>query len=72
MKTLNLSFKGSLNQSHVFKLAYANEQLSELVVQKAMDDLAALHLFQKDGAQLYVSPTGANYVTTTTEPIFAK
>lgn len=71
MKTLNLNYKGSLGQGHVLKLAYANENLSEATVRKAMTDLAALQLFQKGEDQLYDNPQGAHYVTTTTDPIFS-
>lgn len=71
MKTLNLSYQGSLGQGHVLKLAYANENLSEATVREAMNDLAGLQLFQKGEDLLYATPQGAHYVTTTTDPIFS-
>lgn len=48
MKTLNLTFKGSLGKTHVMKLHYASDQLDAKTVQAAMDQIANAHLFAKD------------------------
>ena len=40
MKTLNLTFKGSLGKTHVLKLHYASDQLDAKTVQAAMDQIA--------------------------------
>lgn len=40
MKTLNLTFKGSLAKKHVLKLSYANDQLDAETVRQAMINLA--------------------------------
>ena len=65
MKTLNLTFKGSLGKTHVMKLHYASDQLDAKTVQAAMDQIANAHLFAKDGEELYATPVSAKYVTTT-------
>ena len=36
MKTLNLTFKGSLGKKHILKLSYANDQLDAETVRQAM------------------------------------
>lgn len=64
MKTLNLTFKGSLAKKHVLKLSYANDQLDAETVRQAMINLANTHLFFKDGEELYVTPIAAKYVDT--------
>lgn len=45
MKTLNLTFKGSLGKKHILKLSYANDQLDAETVRQAMINLANTHLF---------------------------
>ncbi|RRK09481.1 DUF2922 domain-containing protein [Lactiplantibacillus garii] len=69
MKTLDLSFKTSLNKVHHIKLHYANDNLTEDVVKKAMADLAATKLFAKDGENLVAEPLAAKYVETVETPI---
>ena len=64
MKTLNLTFKGSLGKKHILKLSYANDQLDAETVRQAMINLANTHLFFKDGEELYVTPIAAKYVDT--------
>lgn len=72
MKTLNLSFKGSLGKGHTLKLNYASENLDEQVIRDAMDKIVSSQLIQKDDDLLYVRPSGAKYVTTTDQVIFAE
>lgn len=43
MKTLNLSFKGSLGKGHSLKLKYANDQLDEATVRNAMQKIVDSH-----------------------------
>ncbi|WP_318766677.1 DUF2922 domain-containing protein [Lactiplantibacillus carotarum] len=69
MKTLDLSFKTSLNKVHHIKLHYANDNLSKEIVTKAMADLAATKLFGKDGENLVAEPLAAKYVETIETPI---
>ncbi|WP_295731819.1 DUF2922 domain-containing protein [uncultured Limosilactobacillus sp.] len=71
MKTLSLSFKGSLSKGHVLKLNYANDQLDEQTVRQAMDKIVQSQLFQKDDDLLYLKVVGAKYTTTTDEVIFS-
>lgn len=72
MKTLNLSFKGSLGKVHSLKLKYANDQLDEATVRNAMQKIVDSQLFGKDDEQLYLRVASAKYVTTTDEPIFSQ
>ena len=72
MKTLNLTFKGSLGKTHTLKLKYASDGLSKEQVQAAMDKIAAAKLFIKDGEILYAVPVSAKYVTTTEDVVIAK
>lgn len=72
MKTLNLSFKGSLGKGHTLKINYASDQLDEAAVRKAMQKIANSKLLQKDDDILYIRPSSAKYVTTTDEVIFAE
>lgn len=69
MKTLDLSFKTSLNKVHHVKLHYANDNLSKEVVSKAMAELVATKLFTKDGENLVAEPLAAKYIETTETPI---
>ena len=70
MKTLNLTFKGSLAKKHVLKLSYANDPLDAETVRQAMINLANTHLFFKDGEELYVTPIAAKYVDTIPTVLF--
>lgn len=72
MKTLNLSFKGSLGKGHSLKLKYANDQLDEATVRNTMQKIVDSQLFGKDDEQLYLRVASAKYVTTTDEPIFSQ
>lgn len=69
MKTLDLSFKTSMNKVHHIKLHYANDNLSKDVVAKAMADLAATKLFAKGTEDLTAEPLAAKYVETIETPI---
>ena len=70
MKTLYLSFKGSLGKGHVLKINYANDQLDESTVRAAMQKIVDSKLFSKEDDVLYIRPSSAKYVTTTDEVIF--
>lgn len=70
MKTLNLSFKGSLGKGHTLKLNYVHDDLSEETVRQAMNKLAQSKLFQKDDELVFQLPRSAKYVTTTDQVIF--
>ncbi|HJA72735.1 MAG TPA: DUF2922 domain-containing protein [Candidatus Limosilactobacillus faecipullorum] len=72
MKTLNLTFKGSLGKTHTLKLNYASDGLSKELVQASMDKIAATKLFIKEGEILYAIPVSAKYVTTTENVVLAK
>lgn len=70
MKTLNLTFKGSLGKKHLLKLSYASENLSADTVRQAMNQIAAAHMFIKGDEELYTSPVSAKYVDTVSTVIF--
>lgn len=67
MKSLNLTFKGSLGKKHILKLTYANDNLSPETVRKAMEQISQTHLFFKE---LYVTPLSAKYVDTVSTVLF--
>lgn len=70
MKSLNLTFKGSLGKAHTLKLGYANDNLDAKTVKNTMDQLAALDLFVANGEKIYAQPVSAKYVETTTTPVY--
>lgn len=72
MKSLNLTYKGSLGKTHLLKLNYVKDGLSKDEIAKQMQALAQSRLFAKDGEQLYAKPISAKYVTTTEEVILNK
>lgn len=70
MKTLNLTFKGSLGKKHLLKLSYANDQLKAETVREAMNKIADAHLFIKGDEELYAIPVSAKYVDTVSTVLF--
>lgn len=70
MKTLNLTYKGSLGKTHTLKLNYAKDGLDEKAVRQSMQTLASAKAFKKDDEELFVVPVCAHYVTTKEETIF--
>ena len=62
MKTLELTFKGSLGGKHVFKVHNAKPDLKEETILPVMKSLAALKLFQHSDEFLYEQPVSAKYV----------
>lgn len=71
MKTLNLTYKGNLNKTHILKINYANGQLDEATVRQAMTQIANLKLFKKGEEDLFVTPVSAKVVNTDEEVLFA-
>ncbi len=49
MRTLSLTFKGSLGKKHSLKLNYASGDLDAETVRKAMQEIAQTHLLTKEG-----------------------
>ncbi|WP_076459648.1 DUF2922 domain-containing protein [Limosilactobacillus caccae] len=70
MKTLSLTFKGSLGKKHSLKLNYASERLDEQTVRQAMEKIAESHLFVKDNEELYQQPLAAKYIDTVSTILF--
>lgn len=70
MKTLELTFKGSLGKKHVFKVHDAKENLNKETVQVAMQSLAGLKLFKDADEFIYATPLAAKYVDTNETVIF--
>lgn len=72
MKSLNLTYKGSLGKTHLLKLNYVKDDLSKEEIAQQMKALAKSNLFAKDGERLYDKPVAAKYVTTTEEVVLDK
>lgn len=72
MKTLSLTFKGSLGKTHVLKLNYAKDGLDKDTMLKQMVALAKSGAFVKDGEHIYATPVSAKYIKTTEEIIVSK
>ena len=72
MKSLNLTYKGSLGKTHLLKINYVKDGLTKEQIKQQMQAVADSQLFAKDGEQLYVQPISAKYVTTTAEAILKK
>ncbi|MBB1079786.1 DUF2922 domain-containing protein [Limosilactobacillus sp. STM2_1] len=70
MRTLNLTFKGSLGKKHTLKLSYASGELDAETVRKAMEEIAQTHLFTKEDEDIYQVPLSAKYVDTVSTVIF--
>ena len=70
MRTLSLTFKGSLGKTHLLKLSYANDQLDATTVRQAMEQLANSHLFFKNNEELFATPVSAKYVDTIPTVLF--
>lgn len=71
MKTLNLTFKGSLGKKHLLKLSYASENLSAETIRQAMNQLSTAGAFTgKDGESIYATPVVAKYVDTVSTVLF--
>ena len=70
MRTLNLTFKGSLGKKHSLKLTYSSGELDAETVRKAMQEIAQTHLFIKEGDDIYQQPLSAKYVDTVSTVIF--
>lgn len=72
MKSLNLTYKGSLGKTHLLKINYVKDELTKEQIKQQMQAVADSQLFAKDGEQLYVQPVSAKYITTTEEVILNK
>ena len=81
MRTLSLTFKGSLGKTlmksakpskekHSLKLNYASGDLDAETVRKAMQEIAQTHLFTKEGEDIYQQPLSAKYIDTVSTVIF--
>lgn len=70
MKTLNLTFKGSLGKNHVMKVYNAKDNLQKDPVLAAMKEISALKMFKHDDEFIYEQPVAAKYVDTNEEVIF--
>lgn len=70
MKTLELTFKGSLGGKHVFKVHNAKEDLKEDAILASMKSLAGLKLFQHSDEFLYEQPVSAKYVDVEEKVVF--
>ncbi|KRM94515.1 hypothetical protein FC56_GL001472 [Lentilactobacillus senioris DSM 24302 = JCM 17472] len=70
MKHLELIYRNSDSKLTTLRLTYAQENLTEAATKKAMQDIAALKMFDNNGVNPYVEPVAARYVETNTDPIF--
>lgn len=70
MKHLELIYHNSEAKLTTMRLTYAQENLSEATTRAAMEKIAELKMFDKDGVNPYAEPVAARYVETTSAPIF--
>ncbi|MGX7393490.1 DUF2922 domain-containing protein [Carnobacterium mobile] len=69
-KSLELRFNTSLGKAKTMSVQDPVLDLSPEDAQKAMADIIALDLFEKEGVNLYTSVVGARYVERVVEDIF--
>lgn len=70
MKKLKLTFLNSEGKKHTLTPTVAREDLDEETVRAAMEAIASLDLFAKDGVALFQEVYGAKYVETIETEIF--
>ncbi|UDM32044.1 DUF2922 domain-containing protein [Lentilactobacillus laojiaonis] len=70
MKHLELVFATSENKLKTLSLNYANEDLDAGTVQKAMNQISELKMFEKDGIRYFDKPVAARYAENVVDPIF--
>ena len=70
MRTLNLTFKGSLGKKHSLKLNYASGDLDAETVRKAMQKIAQTHLFIRKAKIFTNNLFPRKYVDTVSTVIF--
>ena len=70
MKILQMIFKTADGKNNTLKLNHPREDLDRETVERAMDQIAAINAFEKDGNPLYVDKHAARYVETITTHLF--
>ena len=70
MKKLYLTFSNEEGRKHNLIPAVAAEDLTEVEVREAMEQLRDLDIFDKDGVRLYQTIDSAKYVETIETPLF--
>lgn len=70
MKKLYLTFLNEEGRKHNLIPAVAAEDLTEVEVREAMEQLRDLDIFYKDGVRLYQTIDSAKYVEKIETPLF--
>lgn len=70
MRTLELIFKSSDDKTKTMTISYASGNLAGEDVQKKMQAISALGMFDKDGVNPYQTPIAAQYKSTEIDPLF--
>lgn len=69
-KRLELLFKTGDDKNTTLTISDPAPSLTEDIIKGAMESIASLHLFEKDGIMRYSSVKGARYVTREVEEVF--
>lgn len=69
-KRLELLFKTGDDKNTTLAISDPAPSLTEETIKGAMESIASLHLFEKDGIKRYNDVRGARYVTREVEEIF--
>uniref|UniRef100_UPI00403F79C0 DUF2922 domain-containing protein n=1 Tax=Lentilactobacillus hilgardii TaxID=1588 RepID=UPI00403F79C0 len=70
MRTLELIFKSSDDKTKTMTISYASGNLAGEDVQKKMQAISALGMFDQDGVNPYQTPIAAQYKSTEIDPLF--
>ncbi|EEI71878.1 DUF2922 domain-containing protein [Lentilactobacillus hilgardii] len=70
MRTLELIFKSSDDKTKTMTISYASGNLAGEDVQKKMQAISVLGMFDKDGVNPYQTPIAAQYKSTEIDPLF--
>lgn len=70
MRKLELVFKSSDEKLKTLSISYANGELNEDTVSKAMADISNLKMFDRDGVDPYATPIAAQYRKTDITKLF--
>lgn len=70
MRTLELVFKSSDDKTKTLSISYAQDGLKGVDVQKKMQEIASLNMFDKDGVNPYQTPVAAKYKRTEIDSLF--
>ena len=70
MKKLQLTFLDGEAKKHHWVATIAQDDLTAAQVREAMEQMAMLNIFEKNGIQLFKEPVSAKYVETVETILF--